>query len=104
MCKSTSRIHLGMPFSKVLEIISEGDPSVEKTVLRMLTFEHSVFRELPFMDDLGIRGKLITVFWEKCCQRSSAILKHTLKVFREGKYTQSDIIANLNSYDPKPFV
>ena len=104
MCKSTSRIHPGMSFNKVLEIISEGDPSVEKTVLRMLTFEHSVFRDLPFMDDLGIRGKLLTVFWEECCKRNSAILKTSLKAFREGKYTQSDIIANLKSYDPKPFV
>lgn len=89
-----------------METETELSLNFEKALIisRNILMDYDIYFYAETLDNLGIRGdKLVTLF-EICCNSDYYLFKRTLCILENGPYTKSEIINNLMSTDPIPYV
>ena len=84
--------------------MAEGNPGALTCMIEMINSYESALEDIEYLERLEIYGSKIYMLWNDCCGRDIAKLRKTLKYFKSGIITKSEIHENLNRIRAIPFI
>ena len=92
-----------MSYSDIMLCLSGGLPQSYAVLLKVREMDKYIFviKELDYFDIIGDR---IYKLFHYCCNDDLNILDETMMLFRFGAFSQDEIINNLETDEPIPFI
>lgn len=92
-----------MTTMEIFTIMGEYNPGAMNIIMQMMNDPHGLL-DICLCDSLDIRGLRLYTLHNDICEANNDKFKRTLMMLRCGIYSEEEILANLNSTRPIPFI